>query len=288
LFGGSISTAQAYIADVVAPQERTKYMGLLGASIGMGFVFGPALGAGLSTFGFGTAAYVAAGLAALNFVFALVALPESRPPGMITAAPATARQGLLAALRQPNTGPILSATFLTTFAFVGMEATFALLGKERFGLGAGGLGAIFTFVGVIIAVVQGGLIGRLSARYGERTLAIAGIGMMALALLLLPWVSSLALALLVLAVLSIGQGLSTPTLSSLLARESGSHARGRVLGSGQSLAAAARAVGPLAAGALFDRGIALPYLLGGLLALVAIGALLRLVPSLEPTVGEVG
>ncbi|MBI4491835.1 MAG: MFS transporter [Chloroflexi bacterium] len=270
LFGGSIATAQAYIADVTRPAERAKYMGLLGASIGMGFVFGPALGAGLSGFGFGAAAFAAAGLAAANLAFGWFALAESRPAGR--AAPLRAwppLANLPLALQRPSLGRTLGSTFLATFAFVSMEATFALFGERRFGLDAAGLGLVFTYVGVVIAVVQGGLIGRLNARYGERALATTGALLMGLALLAIPLAPSFALALVVLGVLALSQGLATPTLSSLLSRQSGAHEQGRVLGLGQSLSAAARAVGPLLAGWLFDRGVSLPYLVGAALALAA-------------------
>ena len=289
LFGGSIATAQAYIADVTQPHERTKYMGLLGASIGMGFVLGPAIGAGLSPFGFGTAAFAAAGLAAVNLIFAFFALPESRQPGSAAAHQGFSFASLGAALGHPAIGRILGATFLTTFAFVGMETTFALLGKDRFNLGAGGLGIIFTYVGIVIALVQGGLIGRLNARFGERKLAVAGTALMGLTLLLLPLAPGLILALVILGFLSLGQGLASPTLSSLLAHESGEGQRGQVLGLGQSLSAGARAVGPLVAGWLFDRGMAIPYILGGALVFVAALLLAQLVASAAtPAMGAGG
>ncbi len=270
LFGGSIATAQAYIADVTEPARRARYMGLLGAAIGLGFVFGPGLGAGLSHLGFGAAAFVAAGIAAANSLFGLFALVESRPAGRTPSErvwPTPAR--LAAALARPALGRILGATFLTTFAFVGMETTFALLGKLRFGLNAGGLGLVFTYVGLIAALVQGGLIGRLSARYGERSLAATGAGIMGAALVCIAVAASLGMALVALGALALGQGLASPALSSLLSQESGAHEHGATLGLGQSLAALARAVGPIVAGWLYDRGVALPYVLGALLMVLA-------------------
>ncbi|MCL5962184.1 MAG: MFS transporter [Chloroflexi bacterium] len=271
LFGGSITTAQAYMADVSKPEERTKYMGLLGASIGMGFVFGPAIGAGLSRYGFGTAAFVAAGLAAANLVFAFIALPESRPAFEATRmVERLARPGFLQALRHPSIGRILASTFLTTFAFVSMEATFALFEEKRIGLDAGGLGLIFTYVGILIAIVQGGIIGRLNARFGERALAAAGSVTMGLALLAIPLAPAvIGFHIAILGLLAIGQGLVTPTLSSLLSREAGLDQQGGTLGFGQSLSAGARGIGPLVAGALFDRGIGLPYFTGAVLVLAA-------------------
>jgi DHA1 family tetracycline resistance protein-like MFS transporter len=269
LFGGSISAAQAYIADVTEPEERARYMGLLGAAIGLGFVFGPALGAALSPLGFGAAAFVAAGLAAVNLAFAYVKLPESRPPGSGASRPArAARRGLLDALRRPTLGRILAATFLTTFAFVGMETTYALLGQQRFALDTARLGLVFAYVGVVIVVVQGGLIGPIVARYGDQATAVAGAGLLGISLAAIPVADNLVAGLAALGALAVGQGLVTPTLSTLLSRASDADEQGSSLGLGQSLAAGARALGPLVAGWLFDLGAALPYVVGAALSLV--------------------
>jgi DHA1 family tetracycline resistance protein-like MFS transporter len=260
IFGGSIAAAQAYIADVTAPGERARYMGLLGASIGLGFVFGPALGSGLARYGFGAAAFAAASLAAANLVFALFRLPETR--GAEERHHAHSRldwTSFLDALHHPSIGRLLAATFLSTLAFVAMEATFALLGQVRFGLDAGRLGFVFAYVGVVMVIVQGALVGRLALRFGERDLATAGALVMGASLAALPLVPSLAAALGVLAGLAIGQGLTTPMLSTLLSRATDADEQGGTLGLGQSLAAAARAVGPIGAGWLYDRAAAAPY-----------------------------
>ena len=270
LFGGSIGTAQAYIADLTKPEERAKYMGLLGASIGMGFVLGPGIGGFLAPFGFGTAAFVAAALCGLNLLFALLRLPESLRPGSARRARARITPGsLLSALRNPSVGRILSATFLVTFAFVGMEATAALFGQRRFGLTSETLGYGFALIGVVIAAVQGGLIGRLVKRYGERTVAAVGGVLMGVALLAIPFIPSLLLAGAVGAVLGVGQGLATPTLSTLLSREADADAQGGTLGMGQSMSALARAIGPIVAGALFDVGDGWPFFLGAALSILA-------------------
>jgi predicted MFS family arabinose efflux permease len=269
LFGGSIATAQAVIADVTTPKERAKYLGFLGASIGLGFVFGPAVGAGLSRFGFGTAAFVASGLAAANLLLAFFRLPETRDLGAPTPRSRLAWSDLKDALAHPCVGRILAALFFSVLAFVAMEATFALLGERRFGLGPGGLGLVFTFIGVVIVIVQGGLVGRLTERFGERALAVSGIVIMAGALALLPFMPSPISALAVVGALALGHGLASPAQTSLLSRESNADDQGGILGAGQSLAAAARGVGPIAAGWLFDRAIFLPYLAGAGLMLLA-------------------
>jgi DHA1 family tetracycline resistance protein-like MFS transporter len=260
LFGGSIAAAQAFVADVTVPDERAKYMGLLGASIGLGFVFGPAVGALLARYGFGTAAFAAAALAAANLAFAFWRLPETRPASAKTAVRARVDWShLVAALHHPTIGRLLSATFLVTLGFVAMEATFALLGEARLGLDAEHLGVVFAYVGVVMVLVQGGLVGRLVPRFGERALASSGAVAMAASLGALPFAPSMTVALSVLGVLALGQGLTNPTLSTLLSRASGADEQGGLLGLGQSLAAGARALGPLAAGWLYDHGAAIPY-----------------------------
>ena len=270
LFGGSIAAAQAYIADVTSPRERAKYMGLLGASIGLGFVFGPAIGAGLSRFGFGAAAFTAAGLAGLNLLFAFFRLPETRTAEQRSHTHARFDwSNFTDALHHPSIGRLLAATFLSTLAFVAMEATFALLGQTRFGLDTSRLGLVFTYVGVLMVVVQGGLVGRLAPRFGERALATAGALVMAASLAALPLVLSLGAALAVLAGLAVGQGLTTPMLSTLLSRATDADEQGGTLGLGQSLAAAARAVGPIGAGWLYDRAVAAPYAVSAVLMVLA-------------------
>lgn len=274
LFGGSIATAQAYIADVTEVKDRARYMGLLGAAIGMGFVFGPALGASVSRFGFGTAAFVSAGLAAANLVFASFKLVEPRG----TRRPARLQLGRVArSLKDPAIGRIAATMFLSTLGFVAMEATFALLGERRFGLNAHKLGFVFTYVGAVVAVVQGALIGRLTARLGEKNVAIAGSLVMAGSLAAVPLMPDLSLALTALGGVAIGQALVTPTVTSLLSGATSAEDQGGTLGVGTSMAAAARALGPLLAGWLFDRAAALPYL-AGTAALMAAAAMLATRP----------
>ena len=168
LFGGSISTAQAYVADMTEPRERAKYMGLLGAAIGLGFVFGPAIGAGLAPLGFGAAAFAAAGLAAANLAFACLRLPESHGDRGWNRHTRASLASLLAGSRRSGAGRTLAGIFLATFAFVSLEATFALFSQQQFGLGPAGFGIVFTYLGLLIVCVQGGLVGRLSRRYEER------------------------------------------------------------------------------------------------------------------------
>lgn len=276
LFSGSISTAQAYVADVTQPEERARYMGLVGASIGLGFVFGPWIGAELSRFGFQTSALASAGLAAANLVFALFALRESRPPGQRGAqrVPLTLNR-LVAVLGRPVTGRLLICGGLATLAFVAMESTFALLGKQRFALDEQQLGRVFGLVGVTMVLVQGTLVGRMARLLGERRLATVGAVVLCTALGVLPWMPSLRSMIVVLLCVSMGQGLFVPSIATLVSRTSGAHEQGGVLGIGQSLASLARAMGPPLAGTLFDQGPTRPYTLSAALMLLVAVLLLR-------------
>ncbi len=277
VFGGSISAAQAYVADVTNEQERAKYMGLIGAAIGLGFVLGPALGVGLEALfglGFQGAAFAAAGLGLGNWILAIFLLRE--PPRHFQPA---AKKRLLAALasafQRPKLRNILIATFFTSYAFVTMETTFALLGAQRHGLDERDFGLILVAIGVVFVLVQGGLIGTLTTRFGVGRVAQSGDFLMAVALLLLPAVPTTVWVVLSLALLAAAQGLAVPTLSTLTSQASGAHEQGAVLGVSQSMSSLARAVGPLLAGACYDLHFAAPYGVGAALALSAGILLLR-------------
>jgi DHA1 family tetracycline resistance protein-like MFS transporter len=266
LFGGAISVGQAYVVDLTEPSERTKALGMVGASIGMGFVFGPAIGAGLSGLGFAGVSFVASAIALANLIAGLFLLPRTQP-AKASARSANPLAPLAKALRVPGMSTLLAVVFVATVAFAGMEGTYALLGERLYGLGPAGLGLVFTAIGVIIAIVQGGLVGRLAHRFGERSVAIAGALLMAVGLAVIP-LGSAWLNYLFLAVLAVGQALLTTSTAALIA-QAGAGAVGGAFGAGQSAAAAARAVGPLLAGAAFDVRAALPYLAGAALCLLA-------------------
>ena len=275
--GGSIATAQAYVADSTAPEQRAHYMGLLGAAVGLGFTLGPGIGGALNVFGFSAAAFGAAALSGANFLFALAKLPETRranAPTHTGALPSLAE--IAGAFRRPAVGRVLWAGFLAMFAFTGMEATFALFGQRRFGLTGGGFAALFTYIGVIGVIVQGWLVRRLATRHGERKLAAAGAALLGLTLAGTALVFTFAAAIVVVTLLAVGQGLLSPLLPALLSLGAGGDEQGHILGLGQSLQSLARAAGPIAAGVLYDLSPPLPYLLGGLLTLVAAALLVSL------------
>ncbi|HUP23737.1 MAG TPA: MFS transporter [Thermoanaerobaculia bacterium] len=267
-FGGSIATAQAYIADRTDLSERPRAMGLLGAAIGLGFVLGPALGAAVVALGFGfpTAALIAATLALANLLIAAVRLEESHVSR-------AERPGRLATLRRHwSDGPmrsLLLANFFLTGSFVVLETTFAYFGAVRFGLGAAGFGLVMFGIGAVMVVVQGSLFGSLSQRFGVAALARSGAALCCVALLVLPLFDALPFAVAALALIAVGRALAAPSLSTLVSVGAGDE-QGALMGLLQSLAAASRASIPVLAGWLYDVEIGLPYLAGSGLALVGL------------------
>lgn len=279
-FGGSISSAQAYIADVSLPQERAKYMGLLGATIGLGFMFGPAVGALLSDFGFATASFVAAGLAGMNLIYTYFKLPESnRQLGTVQHKRGLDWVALSRAYSNPHIGRLLTGGFLVMFAFVAMEVTFALLMADRLKFTAKELGITFFVIGVNMVIVQGALVGRINPRLGDLRTVIVGGAFLCLSLIILPTVHSIAALGGVLAIMAFGNGLLGPTLSSMLSKAARVDEQGSVLGLGQGLQSLARAVSPMMAGWLYDVDTYYPYWFGAVLVAVA-GVLVARLKSL--------
>lgn len=254
--GGNISTAQAYIADVTTTENRAKGMGLIGAAFGLGFVFGPAIGGILSRWGVNVPFLFAGGMALVNAVLLFFLLPETVTrdhPARVSAASGRGWNQLLSALRKPALASVLTIYFLAIVAFSILTASFSLFMMFRLGYDAFHSGWIFAFVGVISAIVQGGLIGRLVKAFGEPLLVIAGGLLVAASLVLLPFVTprtSLAVFLLIGAAISIGQALLAPSLSSLGSKSASAAQQGSVLGVMQSVASLARAVGPSLAAVL--------------------------------------
>src|SRR5437763_10119045 len=254
--GGNISTAQAYIADVTTKENRAKGMGLIGAAFGLGFVFGPAIGGILSRWGVNVPFLFAGGLAFANAILLYFALPETVTPdhpARVSAASGRGWRQLLVALREPRLSYVLAIYFLGIVAFSMMTATFSLFMMFRLGYDAFHNGWVFAFVGIISAVIQGGLIGKLVKRFGEPLLIIVGALLFSASLFAIPFVtlaSGLTALLALGAATAIGQALSAPSLSSLASKTASAGEQGGVLGVMQSVASLARAVGPSLAAVL--------------------------------------
>jgi multidrug resistance protein len=278
LGASNIGSAQAVVADVTPVEKRARGMGLIGAAIGLGFVVGPALGGLLAPLGPAVPFWVAMLVALANALLVLGFLPETRRRETACATvPFTNRGigGVLAGwrwvLRNPAVARLVVINLLFTVAFTAMEAVFPLFTQHSFGWKAIQNGYIFTYAGSVIVLMQGGLVGRLVKRWGERRLLIAGLGMLAAGLALLSWSTNLALLLVALGIVSIGDGAVTPVLSALLSCASPPTRQGETLGLAQGVAGLGRILGPLAAGSIFAiGGPGAPFMLGSVLVVLAV------------------
>ena len=255
---GNIAAAQAYIADITKPEDRAKGMGLIGAAFGLGFIIGPALGgllagSDLATADMNTPAWVAAGLSFLAFCGVGLLLPESLPAeqrGKFR--PSRNRfAAILDVLRRPLLPRLILIFFLVILAFAGMESTFALWGVAQFGWGPGQIGYVFAYIGVLSALLQGGLIGRLTRSFGEQRLLFCGLAMIGTGLLVLPLARGYPILALGVSALALGMGLTQPSLNSLISRRAGLEEQGEVMGVSQSIGSLSRVLGPAAAGFFF-------------------------------------
>ncbi len=280
--GGTISVAQAYIADATSHEERTRGMGHIGAASGLGVMLGPAIGGLFSQFGLGVPGFVAAVLCALNGVAAIYLLPESRPPevraDMHQAQAATLRGWWQAMTRYPLS-LLLTIYFLAISSFTAMTAVLALYLERAFGAREADMAVLFTLAGGATVVVRGVLLGPLVRRWGESGTARIGIVALALSMVAMPLLPGATSAKLLAIVYAFGAGTLFPALASLVSRASDSGSQGSILGGSQVVGGLGRVIGPLWAGFLFQSvGITSPFHVGALLVVVA-GVLALRIPG---------
>jgi multidrug resistance protein len=266
--GASVAVAQGAVTDLAPPSERPRLLGLLGAAFGVGFVVGPALGGLASLGGEHIPFYVAGTVALVNAAVAWRRLPETRPADVRRAAHEAAKNDTGAKVRLWG---LAVAGFTAIVAFSGFEATFSLLAGDRFRLTEAGIAAIFVGVGVVLVAVQGGLIRPINAKIGTQRSLQVGLVLNSAGLVVLAFAETWPLLIVALALLTVGQGLVTPNLSSLVSGRVPDHRRGEALGFQQGVNAFGRVAGPALAGVLYDHvAIGSPYLVGGALCGVAL------------------
>jgi MFS family permease len=281
LAGATISTAHAYIADTTTLQTRARGMALIGAAFGLGFTGGP-------LFGFlallsnpenpGPApGYAAAGLSTLALLLAYFLLPESLVPHRTIERRKWLDLGLLTnTLATPSVGLLLVTSFMCVFAFANFESTLSLMLRDErgpFELSYPHMLLVFAYIGLVLTIVQGGLVRRLSGRVSEVKLALVGIAVEIVGFFWLPQViraglffgrGSLIELLLVLGLLVSGFAFVTPSLNSLISRRSDPARQGGILGLAQGISSLARIIGPIFGARLFlSADASRPYLLGG-------------------------
>ncbi|HYH09047.1 MAG TPA: MFS transporter [Thermoanaerobaculia bacterium] len=278
--GANIGTAQAYIADSTTPENRAKGMGLIGAAFGLGFILGPPMSGILAAVGTRHGlpgnllpGLVAAGLSFTAFLVALSVLAESKPPDIVPRSgvpPQFDKRLWREIFSNALLASLFAALFLTLLAVAGMEISVTLHGRDRFQFTQLDMAYLFLFMGVIVATIQGGLIGRLVNRVGEKRVIVIGAVAFTIGFALVPLIFRLPLLYVVAFLIAIGQGLCYPALTSLVSKISPENERGSMLGLAASVGSLARFLGPLLSGFLYDLARAAGAFWGG--AVLMLGA----------------
>ncbi len=258
LTGGNISVAQAYISDVTDAKSRAKGLGLIGAAFGLGFIIGPAVGGFLSTWGYATPAFVAAGLAFLNVISIYFWLPESLTKARQEGAKASKKPGLtldalLQALKRPIVGPLLTVRFFFGLAFATFQTIFALYAQYKLDLTPQVVGYILAYVGVLSVLVQGVGIGLLIKKYTENQLIITGLWLMTLGLLGWAFTPNLGVLLIVMLPLALAGGVLNTVINSSISKAVASDEIGGMLGISASLESVTRVIAPTIGGFLLQQ-----------------------------------
>ena len=293
LAAGNLGVVQALIADNTSPEERAKYMGFMGASIGAGFVFGPALGGLLSGVGGGPlhqAPFAIAGLFTLFAFFLCLRLPTIAPLGASdsTRSKGSAFLRIIALVKGPM-GLFALSFFLLNLSFSQVEAAFVLLLKDVFFYAARDTGWIFTYVGVCIIIVEGGLIGAAVKRFGEIGTIIGGSAMLSAGQIVTALVAAgaifstllpLATVLLCTTMVCIGFAFTNPSLSSAASKAARADEMGGALGLVQGFGSLGQVIGLAAAGPLYATGGGqLSFGTGGVISIALLAVIMTIAKS---------
>jgi MFS family permease len=270
----NISTAYAYIADVTTEENRAKGMGAVGAAFGLGFIFGPAIGGALAhNHNYALPMFFAAGLSMINLLFAFFKLEEPHLTAEERSKNRTKRfdmANIRLALGDQRTRLAIGVFFLVTFAVTQMESIFAIYMAALFHFDARQAGMLLALVGIIMVIMQGGLVGRLAKRFGELKLIHVGLIVCCLGLAGFAFSPTISTVIVSLSILGIGHGALHPSLSSLASLGASKDRRGATMGVFQSAGSLARVLGPPCAGFAYDHFAPnAPFLVGCMILLCA-------------------
>ena len=276
LTSATLPTVMAYIGDSTSEKERGGGMGLMGAAMGLGMIFGPAIGGYMGTISLSAPFYLASALGFLTTIFAFFMLPESLPPDKrIQHTPKAARMSLLSALRS-NLGYVFFLGFLIAFAMGNLESMFALFVEAKLGFGSAEVGTVFAVVGIIGVVLQGVVVGKAINRWGEISLSRTALLLTAIGYLLVTRAANLWTLILFVGVQNLGSAFLSPSLSSYISKHAGT-GQGTAMGMQQSFMSLGRVAGPLWGGMVFSISYHMPYFTGAIImALGFIGSLVFL------------
>jgi DHA1 family tetracycline resistance protein-like MFS transporter len=282
VFGGNLSTAMAYIADITEEKDRSKGMGMIGAAFGLGFILGPALGGLAAIFGktlgslppLGQSfpAVVAAAICFINFVCALRWLPESLNEKSASQVRGHRLKRMFTALTTPLLGVLMLLLFLNTFALAHVEACLFLYMQDRFHWTLTQSSFGFAYIGVIMVLTQGYLIRKFMPKFGERKVLVAGLILSVIGFFIAGWADQIWVMAVGVTSLGLGNGLTNPSLNGSISLASSKNVQGNNLGVSQSLSSLARILGPATGGALYQQvGWSTPFYAAAGVCVVAWG-----------------
>jgi MFS transporter, DHA1 family, multidrug resistance protein len=263
LSSANMPTAMAYVADITTEENRGKGMGIVGAAVGLGFVFGPAVGGIFSKHSLSMPFYLAGASSLITLILVAFILKESKQNKGET----TQQQSVWKAFT-PDVSMLFFVQLFISLSLSGLEATFAYFAADKAGLGSTQLGYIFMIMGFAGAMVQGGLVGRWTKKYGESAVIQGGMIVSAIGFGLILLVNNFTTAAIYLTIFGIGNGVIRPSVSSLLTKISTS-GHGSTTGLLSSFDSLGRIIGPVLGGWLFSITIGLPYISGVILTIVA-------------------
>lgn len=263
LSSANMPTAMAYVADITTEENRGKGMGIIGAATGLGFVFGPAIGGIFSKISLNMPFYLASGSSLITLVLVFLLLKESADKKK------TVKRDSIWKAFNTNVSVLFFVQLLISLSLSGLEATFAYFAAKRAGLGSTQLGYIFMIMGFGSALVQGGLVGRFTKKYGERSVIQGGIIISAIGFGLILLVHSFTTAAIFLTIFGLGNGVIRPSVSSLLTKMS-TAGHGSSTGLLSSFDSLGRIIGPPIGGWLFSLSIGLPYISGAIISMAAL------------------
>lgn len=287
LGGSSIGVAQAYIADVTTPENRSKGMGLIGAAFGLGFVFGPLMGGLLSNYGYYVTGIASALFSLLAFILTVIFLPE--PEKKSSEQPIRSRKlidisSFIFIFKKTDLSILIILFFILTFSVANIYGTFALLGFKVYKFTDMQNGYLYMILGLSSALFQGFILGRITKFFSNGQLISIGAFCMMIGLGLMPYGGTFFGLTVICIIFSIGTGSLQPTLLSLISAVTSEAEQGLILGINQSLSAFARVLGPLWGGFAFEfLGYPFPFLTGSFFSLmILIFSLVYLPKTIKP------
>ncbi|MFT9846529.1 MFS transporter [Aneurinibacillus sp. REN35] len=267
LSSANMPTTMAYVADITTPEDRGKGMGIIGAAVGLGFIFGPAIGGIFSKNSLSTPFLIAGIVSAITVFFVLFVLKESLPKEKRIQSSSKTKESRWKAFSGP-TSVLYVLQLFVSFSLAGLEATFAYFAFDRAGIGTTNLGYIFMIMGLAGAVVQGGLVGRLTKKFGEGAVIQMGLVVSAIGFGLILFTNSFTTAAIFLTIFGLGNGVIRPSVSALITKRT-EVGQGSATGLLSSFDSLGRIAGPPIGGMLYSMQIGLPYVSGLIISALA-------------------